>query len=74
MTTLNDAVSLSKSAGLLAGNNSEINTMEVVDLYEASYVKFELVAADPNADKTETLMQWGIALTNHYKYVSREMI
>jgi hypothetical protein len=72
MTTLHDAISLSKSAGILAGNNSETNTMEVADLYEASYVKFAMVADDPNADKTETLIQWGIALTNHYKYVLRE--
>jgi len=52
---------------LLAGKNSEINSREVLDLYEASYVVFEKVVADPSTYKTEALLQWGISLTNHYK-------
>eukprot|EP00026_Physarum_polycephalum_P005434 Phypoly_transcript_05468.p1 GENE.Phypoly_transcript_05468~~Phypoly_transcript_05468.p1 ORF type:complete len:194 (+),score=27.22 Phypoly_transcript_05468:94-675(+) len=66
MTTLHEAISLSKSASTLAGKNSEINTKEVVDLYEASYAKFAMVGDD--VDKTELFIQWGIALTNHYKW------
>lgn len=66
MTTLNEAVALSKSAGSLTKNNE--STKEVLEAYQAAYSKFE-EAKDSDADKTETQLQWGIALTNNYKYV-----
>jgi len=66
--TLSEAVSLCKSAGALAGDHSGEASVKVVDLYNAGYAQFEeLIKTASDDDKSDILLQWGIALTDNFR-------
>lgn len=68
--SLSKAVSLCKSAGVLAGDHDggEVISVEVVDLYDAGYAQFEeLIQQATDSDKGEILTEWGIALTDNFR-------